>query len=384
MSALRRFFFYLFLLVYLVAAPVAILYAFGYMWAPGSERGLVRSGLVALNTTPDDAQVFLGASRYTRRTPTLLRDLLPGEYSIRLARPGFEDLTVTARIEPDRATVLDRLLLLPTARSPRPILDETWTGFFAHAGGRYLLLQRGAAHFLYDTRKPDEPPRDISRLFTGIPDELAWSARDPDELFVRIGTRVHRLDLEDGAIYPDVTPPARRIAMAHKRLYIADEEGRPMRVARDGTTEPPGARIPPDFFAYGARAPIPNDAETRWLYADGNRLGALDREEMENGDWTWTNRVLYAHAEKISGAQWAHDDSHILFSDGSTLWLLALERGGGGPPRAVCRIGSRGVFHLDERSGRVWLLDSEGRLNYLALVPPRALLPLARAREEAP
>lgn len=383
MKALRRFFFYLFLAVYLVAAPVAILYALGFIWAPGSERGLVKSGLIALTSTPDDATIFLGPSRYTRRTPALIRDLLPGEYALRLSHPDHDDLAVSAHVEPERATVLDRLILLPAARAPRTLADGPWSDLLAVPGGRLLLLRRGDAVFAFDARDPEEPPRDISRLFTARPDELAWDRRDRDILFARYDTRVHRIDLDAGAIYPDVAPPARRIAVYRKKLVIEDETGRLLRVGRDGTSDKEPPRVPPALFAHGARALAPNADETRWLYVDGAIVGCVEPMETDDGDLAWTNRVLYAHTAPVTRAEWAHDDSHVLFSSDGALWLLALERGGGGPPRFVCSIGRSGAFHFDERSGRVLLLDPERRFAALTLAPPRSLIPLHELREDA-
>lgn len=384
MKALRRFFFYLFLAVYLVAAPVAILYALGYMWAPGSERGLVKSGLIALSSTPDDAAIFLGASRYTRRTPALIRDLLPGDYTLRLSHPGHDDLALNVRVEPERATVLDRIVLLPAARVPRALADGPWSELIATPGGRLILLHRGDAIFAFDTRDPEEPPRDISRFFTARPDEFAWDRRDREILFARYGERVHRVDLDNGAIYPDIAPPARRIAVYRKKLLIEDQAGHLVRIGRDGVAESDAPPVPPDLFARGARPLAPNADETRWLYTEGVAVGYVERVEKDDGEYAWSNHVLHAHAAPVARAEWAHDDSHVLFSSEGALWLLALSRGGGGPPRFVCRIGVGGAFHFDERSGRVLLLDSDSRFAALTLAPPRSLIPLHELREEAP
>jgi hypothetical protein len=383
MRELRQFFFYLFVAVYLFAAPTAILYAFGYVWAPGGERGLVRSGLISLSTTPDDAQVFLGASRYTRRTPTLLRGLLPGNYSLRLTKSGHEDLVVAAQIEPERAVLLDRLILLPLHRTPRPHLNDVWSDLWATAGGRYLILRRGASFFRFDTRDADAPLKDVSRLFPEIPDEITWDRRNEEDLYVRVGSRVHRLRLDDGAIYPDVALSAARIAIYRGRLHISDAGGRTSRVARDGSLEPASERLPLEWITRGATAPLPDADETRWLYWSENRLHVLNRTEADDDGWAWSERMVHEHTAPILRAQWAHDDSHVIFSSAGLLWLLALERGGGGPPRPICSIGMRGAFHFDERNGRVWILDSTSRLAALQLMPPRALLPFPRYREDA-
>ena len=43
---LRRIFFYLFTAIYVVACPMTILYALGYLVKPGTEKGIVKRGLI--------------------------------------------------------------------------------------------------------------------------------------------------------------------------------------------------------------------------------------------------------------------------------------------------------------------------------------------------
>ena len=84
MRLLRRTLFYTGVVLYLVSCPLTVLYALGYLVEPGADQRLVKTGLVAISTVPSGASVHIGKSRYTRITPTLLRDLLPGSYPIRL------------------------------------------------------------------------------------------------------------------------------------------------------------------------------------------------------------------------------------------------------------------------------------------------------------
>ncbi len=329
-------------------------------------------------------RILRAARPYHRCHSGTIRVLRPAEYTSRLSHPGHDDLALCVRVEPYRATVLDRLILLPAARTPRVLADGPWSELIATPGGRLILLRRGDAFFAFDARDLEEPPRDISRFFIPRPDELAWDRRDRDVLFARYAERVHRVDLDDGAIYPDVAPTARRIAVYRKKLLIEDDAGRLLRIGRDDTPDKEAPRVPPDLFAHGAHTLAPNADETRWLYADGPVVGYVERVETEEGEFAWSNHVLYAHTAPVARAEWAHDDSHVLFSSDGALWLLALSRGGGGPPRFVCRLGRSGAFHFDERSGRVLLLDPDSRFAALTLAPPRSLIPLHELREDAP
>ena len=113
MRRVRNVVFLLFVAVYLVSCPLILLQAFGYSLAPGMEEGIVKTGLVYLDTTPPGATVYVGRRRYTGTTPTILRGLRPGAYDLRLGLPGYQTWARTVSVEAEKSTVLDRILLLP-------------------------------------------------------------------------------------------------------------------------------------------------------------------------------------------------------------------------------------------------------------------------------
>ena len=75
MIFLRRIVFYILLMVYLVTCPFVILYALGYAYKPGHDPSIMKMGVVSLSTVPSGASVYLGRSRFTEKTPTVLMDL---------------------------------------------------------------------------------------------------------------------------------------------------------------------------------------------------------------------------------------------------------------------------------------------------------------------
>lgn len=470
MRSLRRVVFYVFLFVYLVAAPTAILYALGYIFAPGSERSLVRSGLIALASTPDDAQVFLGNSRYTRRTPTVIRDLLPGTYALRLTRRDCESWQSEVRVQAERAAVLDRVILLPANRAPRRASDLPWSDLRPEPGEKQVLLinrerldkwavldageglvrpliptnsawtgarvvqhwlQQDSPHALLLVRaedresylwftldEKDEEPLEVTRLFPETPDEVTWDPREHHEIYARVGSRVHRLDLKEKAIYPDCAPPAHGIALRRNRLFVLDASNALVRVEHDGETERASYRVPralaqqlkeqrytlnllPDdlLLLLGAggslwvnhapwelvqqnvKAVTADEESDRWLVATDHALGLLEPKEGEKGQ-ELALRWIHEQASPIDRVAWIHDGTHLVFSSLGQLWLLPLERGGGGPPRFLENIHRNGAFYFSERSGELYFLDAEQRLARIHLLPPRSLIPLPLHAEE--
>lgn len=472
MRVLRTILFYLFLAIYLVATPTAILYALGYLYKPGADRGLLKYGLISIASTPDDAQVFLGDSRYTRRTPTVLRDLVPGTYFLRLARRDHEAWQGEVEVQPERARVMDRIILLPTAREPRLIDARRWSDLVAEPGEERVLLVAdgplaawtvldategarrallptnspwadarairhwqtpGNPHLLIEVRHEDrdaylwfslqeknEPPLDITRLFPEPPDDVLWDRRARREIYARIGARVNRIDTKENAIYPDIAPPARGLSLHRSRLHVLTATNDLVRVDRDGEATRTDYRIPSELAERlntadgtprllgddlllihgkdgalrvnttpwtlaesGVQAILPDSEESRWLVVGRRTLGLLEhRERDEEETPAFALRWIHEHPDPIERAMWLHDDTHILFSSAGQLWLLALERGGGGPPRAIAALHANGAFFFSERSGDIYLLDTEHRLAALRILPPRSLIPLPRRAEE--
>ena len=86
MGRLRKIIFYIFALIYLVVAPLTILYALGYIFSP-TQQTLVATGLISLSSEPPQAQVWLNGELLKEKTPVILRNLKPGPYTLRMGLP---------------------------------------------------------------------------------------------------------------------------------------------------------------------------------------------------------------------------------------------------------------------------------------------------------
>lgn len=315
MRTLRRIVFYLFLALYLVATPVTILYALGYLYRPGEEHGLVRTGLVSLKTAPDNARVFVGSSRYRWRTPTMIRDLLPGSYALRLTLRDHQPWSGFVTIEAEKATVLDNVVLLPRDLAPRVLAPGPFDELVAEPGPDWFLVRRGdraAGLYVYDldrealrtvgpTNAPlsdailrrhttvrgnpfllmeledsegphdlwcslddeDEPALDITRLFQEPPERVTWDRKSKDELFALRRGEVSRLKIAQGAIYPAVLDHVLSFDVHHERLFALDLSNRFVRADLDGKEVVAAGKSPPEV-------------RTFWRNAAGYELRFLD------------------------------------------------------------------------------------------------------------
>ena len=308
MVTLRRAVFYLFLVLYLVICPLTVLYAFGYSLQSGPSGRLVRTGLISISSTPSGADVYLGRRRFTQRTPATIRGLLPGAYDVRLALKGHRSWEASVPVEEERATVLERALLLPVPLPAQVHLAEPFTQVIPVPGHRAMVLARGpqlqdlvvydwraervwpldmpdpalsAARLVAPTAMRDsawlllqarsaagdhwlwcEPGRgreaveDLTALFIRRPLATAWDGRGGRYVFAVANGQVDRVDSMSKQVTPRWLEGVEGVGVLGRWVYVLHDDGRLVRTDRDGKSVELLARMTlPNDQVFGAREP---------------------------------------------------------------------------------------------------------------------------------
>lgn len=289
MRLLRRFFFWLLVGLYLVFCPILIAYALGYIYKPGSELGIVKSGLVYLSTAPQNASVYLGNRRYTRRTPTILPNLLPGEYPLRLALKGYQPWFESIPVEAGKATVLERILLLPEAWNQKELVRGPFENLIPMGENRFFILKKGDHandFFLYDwksermsslfpetfessrtkvskiysvdesreillklsgeegeqyvwvvPRGKEVQMRNVTSLFSEEPELISWDSEERKYIFTFQNGYLNRLDLVNLSAAPKFLSGIRGFGFYARKLYVLKENATFERVNLEATRE---------------------------------------------------------------------------------------------------------------------------------------------------
>ncbi len=275
---LRKTVFYVLLLVYLIVCPLVILYVLGYIFKPGIEPGLVTTGLIHLSTLPSGASVYLGNSRYTERTPTVIRDLLPGGYPVRVVLKDHEPWSRTVFVQPKKATALAPLLLWPKQPNRTQLLPGAFQSLIPLSGSRFLILMNGRqpeGGIVYDSGSGESWPLvnsnspfrggriqwhasvegspfllmrlrlpkqerflglelkhrhtqsvDLTRLFPDRPIQVQWSSHIPNPLFALSADGfLDQIDIDTMAIHPRIMGPVLGYGLYHTTLYALMEDG---------------------------------------------------------------------------------------------------------------------------------------------------------------
>lgn len=286
MSLLRKILTCFFTAVYIAVCPLIIMYAFGYLYRPGGEEGLVRTGLIYISTAPEGATVYLNGSRFTGKTPTILRGLLPGNYAVRLMLKGYGVWGETIPVEAEKATVLDSVLLFPDKWPEKNILAQRLndivpladSGFFlAKASDKFLDIfvfgyggdkglrvvspysslaeekvlacfapekeassalfvttsSAGKAYVWADIAGGKARTKDVTYLFQEFPDRVEWRNDSGQYVFVIKGDGVDRVDVREGIVYPDYLESIKGFGVSDNYVYSVGNDGTLTRMSYD-------------------------------------------------------------------------------------------------------------------------------------------------------
>lgn len=294
MLLLRKILFYLFAAIYLVVCPLIILYSIGYFFNPLAKNSISKAGLIYLSTTPPGASVYVGNRRYIQKTPTILRDFLPGEYSLRLTLDNYKPWTKKIYVEAGKAAVYDEIIFLPKQWKARKLLPEKFNNLIPIPNSDYLLLAKGnraedyfiygcdeekawplfpasslfgdykvlsyfiqpfpggegfelAAHtkinllfrldskegekFLWvEFRKGKLKIEDLTELFPRWPFDVQWDSKESNQLFVFKNNYLNRLDIALKAVYPRYLENIRGYGIFDKTIYAVSQDSELLKI----------------------------------------------------------------------------------------------------------------------------------------------------------
>ncbi len=143
MKILRRILFYLFTIIYLIGCPLIILYVLGRAYSPATNS-LVKTGLVYLSSAPQLASVYLNNNLTPNKTPTTLRELPVGEYSIKLILDGYRPFEKKITVRGGKAIRLDRILLLPEEWKKENLSTLTFEELIPLENTPLILVRKGS------------------------------------------------------------------------------------------------------------------------------------------------------------------------------------------------------------------------------------------------
>ncbi len=107
----RRIIFFLFLMAFIVLAPLITLYAWGYSF-DWEEKTIVATGGIYLKSYPSGAEIYIN-DKLRGKTNKFIRRLVPKLYEIKIAKDDYHPWQKNFLVEPRLVAKANNILLVP-------------------------------------------------------------------------------------------------------------------------------------------------------------------------------------------------------------------------------------------------------------------------------
>ncbi len=111
----------IFILAFLITAPLLVLYTAGYRYN-FTTNSFVQTGLFYVTTIPKGAEIIIN-DELRDYSPAFIKNLVPGEYKLTLDRPGYHSWTKTLPIISQETTFIEDVVLF-TDEDPVNLVSE--------------------------------------------------------------------------------------------------------------------------------------------------------------------------------------------------------------------------------------------------------------------
>ncbi|MFA6524991.1 MAG: PEGA domain-containing protein [Patescibacteria group bacterium] len=122
--------------VFIIVAPLLILYATGFRY-DFNEYKVIKTGVLAVDSDPRNAQIEINGEATGAKTPKVVKNLFPGEYSVLIEKQGYFPWEKILPVFANQATTTERVSLLKTD-GPTLVTEEKVTDLVFSTANSYF------------------------------------------------------------------------------------------------------------------------------------------------------------------------------------------------------------------------------------------------------
>jgi len=267
------------ILFFIVVAPTALLYSYGYSF-DWQNKKVVLTGGFYFESLPKKADVYLN-DKLKKETPVFIKRLLPKEYQIKITKDGYHSWQKNLRIESKLVTAAKNILLIPLDPEIK-IIDESLSIDFSleefiqtKESNNVFYIQK-PSYVLYKTDKENSFQEQIS--LTPLPIDHQY------QIFTSINEQITALD-------------------ENKQLYLLNPETKTFQLINQNVQ---GLQFSNDnkllYFT-------PSELWVYYLNRENNQQELITRLSQEIKQAIWYNKT----------------NEHIIFSVGQNIKITELD-----------------------------------------------------------
>lgn len=101
-----------FILIFLIGAPLLVLYAAGFRWN-FKKWAWQKTGSIYIEIEPKDADIILNGKKINAKIPSVINALSPNAYTIKIEKENYVSWERTIEVLPEKTSIIKDVVLLP-------------------------------------------------------------------------------------------------------------------------------------------------------------------------------------------------------------------------------------------------------------------------------
>jgi len=102
------------ILLFFIITPFIILYTAGYRYN-GKKQRVEKVGIIFVRSRPAGADIYMNGKKRSETTPARLRNLLPGDYDVKIVKTGYTSWEKTLPVASELTTFAESIALFKNA-----------------------------------------------------------------------------------------------------------------------------------------------------------------------------------------------------------------------------------------------------------------------------
>ncbi|MFH1620664.1 MAG: PEGA domain-containing protein [Patescibacteria group bacterium] len=171
----RRIIPLIFILVFLVIAPLLVFYTAGYRW--NTNKGKVeRNGTVIIDSFPTGADIDIDNRITTYKTPVTIQNMPPGLHNFRIYKQGYHEWLKNLEVRPELVTFMNNIWLWKNS-TPIFVSPGNFESLSVSPDSRYLFKVEitSSTNGLITNLLTDKTQKILIENTTGTEYSISWS-----------------------------------------------------------------------------------------------------------------------------------------------------------------------------------------------------------------
>lgn len=160
-------------IIFVITAPIVVLYTAGYRYN-FSKNKVEKTGILMLASEPKDAQVFINGKNVEDKTPARIKNMMPGDYAIKMEKDGYYPWEKVLTIKSKLTTFAENVALFKKTLPMQIINGDIKSFSISNDGDKIAFYEKGAVKIFDITSKSIKELYKNSSEVTNI----SWSEND--------------------------------------------------------------------------------------------------------------------------------------------------------------------------------------------------------------